>query len=161
MPGGPRVYEPLAIGGDGKSSDPICWWLIGCTNSSGAGRPEIQERRQIFWRGVRLHMLLSMWMLLGWLTCPLQLGMMKRCTAILGPSAPIMLRKASRVSCSHGRWKTALILEIVSGSVSAIDVTACRLTASAETMKRRVKLRESGISQQEDVSRVAELNAIG
>jgi indole-3-glycerol phosphate synthase len=52
-------------------------------------------------------------------------------------------------------------LEIVSGSVSAIDVTVCRLTASVETMKRRVKLRESGISQQEDVSRVAELNAIG
>lgn len=51
-------------------------------------------------------------------------------------------------------------LEIVRGSVSATDVTVCRLTASVETMERRVKLRESGISREEYVSRVAELNAI-
>ena len=51
-------------------------------------------------------------------------------------------------------------LEIVRGSVSATDVAVCRLTASVETLERRVKLRESGISQQEYVSRVADLSAI-
>ena len=51
-------------------------------------------------------------------------------------------------------------LEIVRGSVSATDVTVCRLTASVETLELRVKMRESGISQQEYVSRVADLNVI-
>jgi hypothetical protein len=51
-------------------------------------------------------------------------------------------------------------LEIVRRSVSATDVTVCRLTASVETLELRVKMRESGISQQQYVSRVADLNAI-
>jgi len=51
-------------------------------------------------------------------------------------------------------------LDICRGMVSASDTTVCRLTASIETMERRVTMRESGVSQREYVSRVAELNAI-
>jgi len=51
-------------------------------------------------------------------------------------------------------------LDMCRGMVSASDTTVCRLTASIETMERRVTMRESGVSQREYVSRVAELNAI-
>ena len=46
------------------------------------------------------------------------------------------------------------------GMVPGADTAVCRLTASLETMEARVKMRESGVSQREYVSRVAELNAI-
>jgi hypothetical protein len=47
------------------------------------------------------------------------------------------------------------------GAVSATtDVTVCRLTASVEILECRVKQRESGIAQQEYVSRVTDLNSI-
>jgi len=51
-------------------------------------------------------------------------------------------------------------LEIVRGSVSVTDVTVGRLIASVETLEFRVKTRESGMSQQQYLSRVADLNAI-
>ena len=51
-------------------------------------------------------------------------------------------------------------LEICRGIVSATETAVCRLTASVETMEARVKMRESGVSRREYVSRVAELNAI-
>jgi hypothetical protein len=51
-------------------------------------------------------------------------------------------------------------LDMCRGMVSASDTTVCRLTASIETMERRVTMRESGVSRREYVSRVAELNAI-
>jgi len=51
-------------------------------------------------------------------------------------------------------------LDICRGMVSASDTAVCRLTASIETMERRVTMRESGVSRREYVSRVAELNAI-
>ena len=51
-------------------------------------------------------------------------------------------------------------LNICCGIVPAADTTVCRITASVGTMETRIKMRESGISQREYVSRVAELNAI-
>ena len=42
----------------------------------------------------------------------------------------------------------------------AADTIVCRLTASLETMQRRVQMRDSGISQQECVARVEILNGI-
>lgn len=51
-------------------------------------------------------------------------------------------------------------LELCRGIVSATNTVVCRLTASIETMQRRVTMRESGVSQREYVARVAELNAI-
>jgi hypothetical protein len=51
-------------------------------------------------------------------------------------------------------------LDFCRGIVSAADTAVCRLTASIETMEGRVKMRESGISQREYVSRVAELNVV-
>jgi len=51
-------------------------------------------------------------------------------------------------------------LAICRGVVSAADTAVCRLTASIETMEGRLKMRESGVSQQEYVSRVAELDAV-
>jgi hypothetical protein len=49
-----------------------------------------------------------------------------------------------------------LCREIFPGAKTVV----CRLTASIEAMKRRVKMRDLGISQQEFIARVAELNAI-
>jgi hypothetical protein len=51
-------------------------------------------------------------------------------------------------------------LELCRGAVSAKDTVVCRLTASIEAMQNRVKTRESGVSQQGYVARVAKLNAI-
>lgn len=51
-------------------------------------------------------------------------------------------------------------LEACRDIVPAVDTRVCRLTARVETMEGRVKMRESGILQQEYVGRVAELNAI-
>ena len=44
--------------------------------------------------------------------------------------------------------------------IPAANTIVCRLTASIEAMKRRVQMRDSGISQREYVARVATLNAI-
>jgi hypothetical protein len=51
-------------------------------------------------------------------------------------------------------------LDLCRAIVSGANTAVCRLAASIETMEQRVKMRESGVSQQEYVSRVAELNAI-
>jgi hypothetical protein len=51
-------------------------------------------------------------------------------------------------------------LELCRGVVSAANMLVCRLTASMETMQKRVKMRESGVSQREYVARVPKLNAI-
>jgi hypothetical protein len=44
--------------------------------------------------------------------------------------------------------------------IPAANSVVCRLTATVETMKRRVQLRDLGVSQREYVVRVAKLNAI-
>jgi hypothetical protein len=44
--------------------------------------------------------------------------------------------------------------------IPASNSVVCRLTATVETMKRRVQLRDLGVSQREYVVRVAKLNAI-
>ena len=44
--------------------------------------------------------------------------------------------------------------------IPAANTVVCRLVASIEAMKRRVRMRELGISQREYVARVAQLNAI-
>jgi len=51
-------------------------------------------------------------------------------------------------------------LELCRGVVSATNTIVCRLAAGIETMLRRVKIRESGVSQRKYVARVAELNVI-
>ncbi len=51
-------------------------------------------------------------------------------------------------------------LELCSGIVSASNTVVCRLTASIEAMEQRVKLRESGVSREKYVARVAQLNTI-
>ena len=51
-------------------------------------------------------------------------------------------------------------LELCRGIVSAIKTVVCRVTAGMETMQQRVRMRESGISQNKYVDRVAKLNAI-
>lgn len=44
--------------------------------------------------------------------------------------------------------------------IAAPNIAVCRLVASAEAMKRRVEMREVGVSQRDYVARVAKLNAI-
>jgi len=44
--------------------------------------------------------------------------------------------------------------------IPAANTVVCRLVASIEAMKRRVRMRELGISQREYAARVAKLNAI-
>lgn len=51
-------------------------------------------------------------------------------------------------------------LELCSGVVLATNTVVCRLSASIEAMQQRVKMRESGVSRQEYVARVAKLNDI-
>jgi hypothetical protein len=51
-------------------------------------------------------------------------------------------------------------LKLLRDIIPAVHVTVCRLAASLEGMKRRVELRDSGISQRELVARVPELSAI-
>jgi len=51
-------------------------------------------------------------------------------------------------------------LNICQDIIPATNTAVCRLTASIEAMQQRVKVRESGVSQQEYVARVAPLNAI-
>ena len=51
-------------------------------------------------------------------------------------------------------------LDLYRGIVLATDTVVCRLTADIETMERRVKERESGVSQREYVARVARLNVV-
>jgi hypothetical protein len=43
---------------------------------------------------------------------------------------------------------------------SAKSMVVCRLTASSETMRHRVKMRESGVLQEQFVARVDKLNSI-
>ena len=51
-------------------------------------------------------------------------------------------------------------LELCRAIVSAMKTVVCRVTAGVETMQQRVRMRESGISQNKYVDRVATLNAI-
>jgi hypothetical protein len=51
-------------------------------------------------------------------------------------------------------------LDLCRSIVAAPTTVVCRLTASIETMERRVKARESGLMQRKYVSRVAKLNAV-
>jgi hypothetical protein len=51
-------------------------------------------------------------------------------------------------------------LELCRNAVSTSNTVVCRLAASIETMQQRVQMRESGVSQQEYVARVAKLNLI-
>ena len=51
-------------------------------------------------------------------------------------------------------------LDLYRGIVLARNTAVCRLTANIETMERRVKERESGVSQREYVARVARLDVL-
>ncbi len=51
-------------------------------------------------------------------------------------------------------------LELCQSVVSAANTAVCRLTASLEAMQQRVKMRETGVFQQEYVARVMKLNSI-
>jgi hypothetical protein len=51
-------------------------------------------------------------------------------------------------------------LKLCRDIIPAINTVVCRLTASIEVMKRRVQVRDLGISQREYVARVAKLNVI-
>jgi hypothetical protein len=50
--------------------------------------------------------------------------------------------------------------ELCCEAVSATNTVVCRLTASIEEMKRRVAMRESGVSHRKYVARVAKLNGL-
>jgi len=51
-------------------------------------------------------------------------------------------------------------LELCRAAVSATNTLVCRITGSIEAMEKRVRMRESGVSQREYVARVAKLNDI-
>jgi len=51
-------------------------------------------------------------------------------------------------------------LECCRRAVSAKSMVVCRLTASSETLRHRVKMRESGVLQEQFVARVDKLNSI-
>jgi ribosomal protein L20 len=51
-------------------------------------------------------------------------------------------------------------LKLCRDIIPAVNTVVCRLTASLETMKRRVQIRDLGISQEEYVARVEKLSVI-
>jgi len=51
-------------------------------------------------------------------------------------------------------------LELCRQAVAAARTVVCRLIAGVETMRQRVKMRESGMLQGEFVARVEELNGV-
>jgi hypothetical protein len=51
-------------------------------------------------------------------------------------------------------------LKTCRNAVAAIETVVCRLVAGIETMERRVRMRETGATQRDDVARVAKLNDI-
>ena len=51
-------------------------------------------------------------------------------------------------------------LDLYRDMIRTTNTVVCRLTASIEAMQQRVKARDSGVSQQEYVARVATLNVI-
>jgi hypothetical protein len=51
-------------------------------------------------------------------------------------------------------------LELCRDNIPAANTAVCRLTASIEAMKRRVEMREPGISQREPMARTEKLNVI-
>jgi hypothetical protein len=51
-------------------------------------------------------------------------------------------------------------LKLCRDIIPAVNTVVCRLTASIEAMRRRVQIRDLGISQREYVARVAKLNVI-
>ena len=51
-------------------------------------------------------------------------------------------------------------LELCRDTIPAVNTVVCRLTASIETMQRRVQMRDTGMLQREYVARVAKLNDI-
>ena len=51
-------------------------------------------------------------------------------------------------------------LKLCRDIIPTVNTVVCRLTASIEAMKRRVQIRDLGISQREYVARVAKLNVI-
>jgi ribose 1,5-bisphosphokinase PhnN len=52
------------------------------------------------------------------------------------------------------------MLEACRRAVSAKNTVVCRLTASTETMRQRVKMRESGVLHEQFIARVEKLNSI-
>jgi len=78
------------------------------------------------------------------------------------------LQSVCRNYASHGVKRLLLAramedraeLELCRSVVSATNTVICRLIASIETMQRRVKMRELGVSQRDYVARVPKLNVI-
>jgi len=66
------------------------------------------------------------------------------------------VRRLILARAMQDRAELALCRKIVSAS----NTVVCRLTASIETMQKRVKIRESGISRASYIARISELNAI-
>lgn len=51
-------------------------------------------------------------------------------------------------------------LRLCRNIIPTANTAVCRLVASAETLKRRVEMREAGVSRRQYIARVAKLNAI-
>jgi len=70
--------------------------------------------------------------------------------------AAVGVRRLVLARAMEGRTELDLCRDVV----AATNTMVCRLTAGIETMQRRVKMRESGLAQQEYVARVEKLNVI-
>jgi ABC-type uncharacterized transport system YnjBCD ATPase subunit len=76
--------------------------------------------------------------------------------SIHGNYAALGVRRFLVARAIEDRAKLKLCRDII----PAVNTVVCRLTASLEAMKRRVQIRDFGISQREYVARVAKLNVI-
>ena len=84
-------------------------------------------------------------------------------TGTMGAGKTTVLCEASDILALRQIPHAAIDLDALGlcrGIVSTTSTVICRLTASLETMQLRIQKRESGVSRQEYVARVAALNAV-
>ncbi|HWF86199.1 MAG TPA: hypothetical protein VG222_15175, partial [Vicinamibacterales bacterium] len=51
-------------------------------------------------------------------------------------------------------------LDRIRGAIPGAEIIVCRLTANLETMKRRIRMREPGMLQEQFLERASELNRV-
>jgi hypothetical protein len=83
-------------------------------------------------------------------------AMYKNLRSICGNYAALGVQRFLVARAIEGEAQLKLCREII----PAVDTVVCRVTASLETMRRRVEMRDVGMAQGEYVARVGELNSV-
>ena len=130
------------------------------TGSMGAGKTSVMgeasdllAQRQIVHAAIDLDALGVGYLSLG---APSDGVMYENLRSICANYSALGVRRFLVVRAVEGEEQLQLFREII----PAAHTVVCRVTASVETMRRRVEMRDVGMAQREYIGRVAELNAI-